>query len=51
VPLDGGQDTAATIAGAELIVIPGMGHDLPLALVDRVAEIVDRTAQKARVSA
>jgi pimeloyl-ACP methyl ester carboxylesterase len=51
VPLDGGKDTAATIAGAELIVIPGMGHDLPLALVDRVATIVDETAKKSKVRA
>ncbi len=34
VPLAGGRDTAENIAGARLITIPGMGHDLPLALVD-----------------
>ncbi len=29
VPLEGGQDTARSILGAELLVIEGMGHDLP----------------------
>ncbi|WP_336206155.1 alpha/beta fold hydrolase [Nonomuraea sp. LPB2021202275-12-8] len=29
VPLVGGQATAAAIPGAELLVFPGMGHDLP----------------------
>jgi len=29
VPLEGGQDTARCVAGAELLVIEGMGHDLP----------------------
>lgn len=29
VPVEGGKDTAAGIPGAELIIIDGMGHDLP----------------------
>jgi pimeloyl-ACP methyl ester carboxylesterase len=29
VPLAGGEATAAAIPGAELLVIEGMGHDLP----------------------
>ncbi len=29
LPVDGGKDTAAAIPGAELIIIDGMGHDLP----------------------
>ena len=29
VPLANGQDTAQRIAGARLLTIPGMGHDLP----------------------
>ncbi len=51
VPLEGGKDTVANIAGAELVVIPGMGHDLPLALVDRIADIVDKAAKRAKVAA
>jgi pimeloyl-ACP methyl ester carboxylesterase len=29
VPIEGGRDTARAIPGAELLVIEGMGHDLP----------------------
>ena len=29
VPLDAGRDVAANIPGAELHIIPGMGHDIP----------------------
>jgi pimeloyl-ACP methyl ester carboxylesterase len=29
VPLEGGRDTARAIPGAELLVIEGMGHDMP----------------------
>jgi len=29
VPVEGGKDTANTIAGAQLMLIEGMGHDLP----------------------
>ena len=32
--VEGGKDTAANIPGAELRIIPGMGHDLPIPLVD-----------------
>ena len=38
VPVEGGKDTAAAIPGATLLTIPGMGHDLPLELVDRIAD-------------
>ncbi len=40
VPLAAGQDTAAHIPRARLKVISGMGHDLPLALVDEIAEAI-----------
>ena len=40
VPLAGGRATAAAIPGAELRVIPGMGHDLPPALFDIVADAI-----------
>lgn len=40
VPLAGGKDTAASIAGARLTTIPGMGHDLPLQLVDTLADAI-----------
>ena len=48
VPLPGGKDTAANIKGAELLVVPGMGHDLPQQLVktiaDAIAGVTARTA-------
>ncbi|BBB10862.1 alpha/beta fold hydrolase [Sphingopyxis sp. FD7] len=40
VPLAGGRDTANNIAGARLMTVPGMGHDLPLALVDTLADAI-----------
>ena len=51
VPVEGGRDTAAVIAGAELREIPGMGHDLPAALFPQFVDAVDTVAKKARVSA
>jgi pimeloyl-ACP methyl ester carboxylesterase len=47
VPLDGGKDTAASIEGAELVVIPGMGHDLPPFVLDQVANAIATTAARA----
>ena len=40
VPIAGGRDTADNIPGARLMTIPGMGHDLPLALVDTLADAI-----------
>ena len=40
VPLECGIDTANSIPGAELLIIKGMGHDLPLAVVPRVIEAI-----------
>lgn len=47
VPLAGGQRTAAAIPDAELRVIPGMGHDLPPALYDTVADAIFAAAARA----
>jgi len=51
VPVEGGRDTAANIAGAELIEIPGMGHDLPAALYSRIADAIESVARRARAGA
>lgn len=51
VPLAGGQDTAASIPGARLMTIPGMGHDLPLALVDTMADAIAEHAKGVAVAA
>lgn len=40
IPVEGGRDTAAHIPGARLHEIKGMGHDLPLELVDEVADAI-----------
>lgn len=51
VKLEGGKDTAAAIPGAKLVTIPGWGHDLPLALVDRIAREIAEHAHNARSNA
>ena len=43
---EGGRDTAARIPGASLEMIDGMGHDLPLGLVDRLVGLVVEHARK-----
>jgi pimeloyl-ACP methyl ester carboxylesterase len=48
VPVAGGRDTAANINGAELRVIPGMGHDLPPALFATFVETIERAVDRAR---
>ena len=40
VPVEGGRDTAAAITGATILEVPGMGHDLPLALVETIADAI-----------
>ena len=45
---DAGRDTAKNIAGAKLVMIEGMGHDLPAPLCDRlVGAIADHCAAAA----
>jgi pimeloyl-ACP methyl ester carboxylesterase len=36
VPVEAGRDVAANISGAELRIIPGMGHDIPLARLSQI---------------
>jgi pimeloyl-ACP methyl ester carboxylesterase len=38
VPIACGEDTARRIPGAALVRVPGMGHDLPPGVVDRILE-------------
>lgn len=40
VPVAGGRDTAEHIAGARLLVIDGMGHDLPEALFPQLVDAI-----------
>ena len=45
VPVEGGRDTAASIPGAKLREIPGMGHDLPLPLVPVILDAFEEVAK------
>lgn len=47
VPIEAGRDTAAAVPGAELLVIEGMGHDLPRGAWDRIIDAVTSHARKA----
>lgn len=46
VHASGGRATAAAIPGAELLLVDGMGHDLPPALFDTIATAIRRTADR-----
>jgi pimeloyl-ACP methyl ester carboxylesterase len=46
VHVSGGRATAAAIPGAELLLIDGMGHDLPPALYPTLVEAIARTAAR-----
>jgi pimeloyl-ACP methyl ester carboxylesterase len=47
VPVASGRDTADNIAGAELCIIPGMGHDLPPQYHDQVVDAIVAIAKRA----
>lgn len=47
VPVEGGKDTAANIPGAELRIVPGMGHDFPVALVGTFADAITAATKRA----
>jgi pimeloyl-ACP methyl ester carboxylesterase len=47
----GGRATAAAVRGAELVLLPRMGHDLPAPLYDTFVDAVARTARRADGSA
>jgi len=47
----GGEATAAAIPGAELRMIPGMGHDLPPGLYDIFVDAITAAASRAKATA
>jgi pimeloyl-ACP methyl ester carboxylesterase len=47
VDISGGRATAKAIPGAELLAIPGMGHDLPREVWPQVIEAIVQTAGRA----
>lgn len=48
VPVQGGEDTAAHVAGSELLVFPGMGHDLPPELIPSFLAAIERVIARSR---
>jgi pimeloyl-ACP methyl ester carboxylesterase len=51
VPLAGGKDTAENIPGAELLVIPGMGHDVPTVFWDAIVDAIAKVAGRVKAEA
>ncbi|RMH15123.1 MAG: alpha/beta fold hydrolase [Acidobacteria bacterium] len=47
VPLAGGLDVARAVPGAELLVVEGMGHDLPRAVWPRVVDAISALTERA----
>ena len=45
----GGQRTAALIPGAELLMLEGMGHDIPPAMIGPIVEAITSLAARAHV--
>ncbi len=47
VHVSGGRATAQAIPGAELLLVEGMGHDVPRQLYGTIVDVVRRTADRA----
>jgi pimeloyl-ACP methyl ester carboxylesterase len=50
IPLEGGRDTARAIPGAELLVIEGLGHELPPQVWPRIIDAISGHTEKAEAS-
>ena len=48
VPVENGKKTAEAIPGAELVLIDGMGHDLPRGAWGSIVDAIVRTTERAR---
>jgi pimeloyl-ACP methyl ester carboxylesterase len=49
VPASGGQATVRAIPGARLLLIEGMGHDMPRELWPRILDAIEQNAARAPV--
>jgi pimeloyl-ACP methyl ester carboxylesterase len=49
VPVGCGEDVRDSIPGAEMIVLEGMGHDMPDELMPRIADAILHNAQRAPI--
>jgi pimeloyl-ACP methyl ester carboxylesterase len=47
VPVESAEDIAARVPNAELRIIPGLGHDIPVALVPEFADAITAAATRA----
>jgi pimeloyl-ACP methyl ester carboxylesterase len=47
VHVSGGRATSIAIPGSELVLVDGMGHDLPAQLFPDVVDTIRRTADRA----
>jgi pimeloyl-ACP methyl ester carboxylesterase len=47
VHVSGGRATSHAISGSELLLVPGMGHDLPVQLQETFVEAIQRVATRA----
>jgi len=48
---EGGKDTAASIPGAKLLMIEGMGHALPIPMWPEIIDAIDKHAHAADAKA
>jgi len=48
---EGGKDTAASIPGAKLLMIEGMGHALPIPMWPQIIDAIDKHARAASAKA
>jgi len=48
VHVSGGRATSRALHGSELLLVPGMGHDVPIALHEAFVEAIRRTADRAK---
>ena len=48
---EGGKDTAASIPGAKLLMIEGMGHALPIPMWPQIIDAIDKHAHGAAAKA
>ena len=47
VPVEGGRDIAKKVPGARILEIEGMGHDVPTALCERIADAIAQHTREA----
>jgi pimeloyl-ACP methyl ester carboxylesterase len=50
VPAEGGKDIASKIPGARLLMIPGLGHDLPEGVIKTIGDAIVSLAREADAS-